>query len=143
MADIKRGSPDQPIALWTIFGWAISGRYKSDPEHYSSHSAQVCHLASAPSSDELLKRFWETEEVFFPCHCFTPEERSVIDHFQTHHSYLPEGRFRFSPCKPNHPPLGESRTWATLNPCLPLTSPTSTSPYPCMQYSKKQALPPS
>ena len=37
------------------------GRYKPDPEHHSSHSAQVCCLVSAPSSDELLKRFWETE----------------------------------------------------------------------------------
>ena len=67
-----------------------------------------CHLASALSSHELLKSFSKTEEVFSPSQCFTPED---IDHFCSNHSHLSEGSYQVSmPRKPDHQPMGESRT---------------------------------
>ena len=50
-ADIRHGSPDQPIAI------KISGRYQMNSEHTSSQPAQVCHFASTFSLDKLLQKF--------------------------------------------------------------------------------------
>ena len=80
------------------------------PESTSSYSAQasVCQAVSLPSTDDLLRKFWETEEVAAaPYH--SPEEKVVLEHFANNHILLPEGRYRvYLPRKPDAPPLGES-----------------------------------
>ena len=105
----------------TIFGWAISGWYKPDPEHHGSQLTQVCHLASALSSHELLKSFSKTEEVFSPSQYFTPED---IDHFCSNHSHLSEGTYQVSmPRKPDHQPIWESLGHRQLGDSTPTNSP--------------------
>ena len=112
-ADIRHGSPDQPIAIKTIFGWAMSGRYQTDSEHNSSQTAQVYHFASNLSSDELLQRFWETEEVSTPSQCYLPEEQVVLDYFKFNHVHLPAGCYQVSlPKKIDPPPMGMTRMQA-------------------------------
>ena len=100
------------MAINTIFGWAIIGRYSPDTKLSPSPPALVCHTLNHPSLDDPLQRFWENEEVSStPCH--TPEEKVVLEHFKSNHICLPQGRYRVSlPKKPDSPPLGESRTQA-------------------------------
>ena len=100
------------MAINTIFGWAIIGRYSPDTKLSPSPPALVCHTLNHPSPDDLLQRFLETEEVSStPCH--TPEEKVVLEHFKSNHVCLPQGRYRVSlPKKPDAPPLGKSRTQA-------------------------------
>ena len=110
---MKKSSPQQPMAMRTIFGWAILGRYKPDPELPLSQPTLVGHTAATLSSDDLLKCFWETEEVYAPTTCLIPEEQIAIQHFQANHSYLPTGRYQVTlPRNQNFPPLGESRQQA-------------------------------
>ena len=93
---------EQPMVLKTIFGWAMLGRYKPDQEQLSSLPAPVCHASASPSTDDLLQRFWEIEEVSSPASVHTPEEHVVVDHQVT----LPK--------KLDAPLLGESHLQAVM-----------------------------
>ena len=60
LSSTKKGSSDEPVAVETIFGWAVMGRY--NPNH-TSPSAPILNLAPSSSTDSMLQRFWEIEEV--------------------------------------------------------------------------------
>ena len=65
------------------------------------------------SGDELLQKFWELEEVSTCDSSYTPQERSVVEHYKTNHYRLDNGRFVTPlPRKDNLAPLGESRSQA-------------------------------
>ena len=97
----------------TIFGWAILGRYKQDSGKTVSQPTQVCNATATLSLDDLLRRFWETEEVSTSSPCYMPEEQVVLNHFKTNHVHLSTGRYKLAlPKKLDPPPLGESPTQA-------------------------------
>ena len=91
------------------------GRYKPDLEQNPSQPTPVCHAAATAtlSTDDLLQRFWETEEVASSTTCNTPEEHVVVEHFKSTHVYLSTGKYQvtFSK-KPDAPALGKSRLQA-------------------------------
>ena len=63
------------------------------------------------TSDDLLQRFWEIEEETKPELNLSPEEKSVVNHFEQTHRCTPDGRFVVPlPKKPSPPSLGESRS---------------------------------
>ena len=65
------------------------------------------------TGDELIQRFWETEESPSSEPMLTIEEKKVIEHFQTQHTRLPDGRFVVPLLrKTNTHSLGESRSQA-------------------------------
>ena len=81
------------VAFNTVFGWAIMGAYPVETSPPSSTIASVSHAVSFPSTEDLLSKFWETEEVSAtPCH--SAEERSAFEDFDSTHTLLPEGRFQ-------------------------------------------------
>ena len=100
------------VAFNTVFGWAIMGTYPAETSPPSSTTASVSNAVSLPSTDDLLRKFWETEEVSAaPCH--SPEERSALEHFDSTHTLLPEGHFQVQlPRKADAPSLRESRLQA-------------------------------
>ena len=103
------GDPDMPVAFETHFGWVLAGNAgpRSTPKHVAAHHASIL------TGDQLIQRFWETEEAPSSEPMLTVEDKMVIKHFQTQHSHLPDGRFVVPlPRKRNGPPLGESRTQA-------------------------------
>ncbi len=55
MSEIKRGSSDQPVAMNTVFGWAILGRYKLESESFHSQPVHTCSITAQPSLDALLR----------------------------------------------------------------------------------------
>ena len=53
--DMRKVNPQEPMAIRTVFGWAILGRYKPTPEQTSSQPALIGHTAAVLISDDLLK----------------------------------------------------------------------------------------
>ena len=87
------------------------GRYSSTSTSTSTANT-ACQALSLSSPDDLLQKFWETEEVSSAA-CHTPEEKVVLDHFTNNHVLLPQGRYQVSlPRKADAPSLGESRSQA-------------------------------
>ena len=99
------GVPGSPVAFETVFGWVLAGpTSKPTPE-----PIVTSHHTLVTTSDDLLRQFWEIEEETRPELNLSPEEKSVIKHFQENHRRTPEGRFIVPlPKKPSSPPLGES-----------------------------------
>ena len=65
------------------------------------------------SGDEMLQKFWEIEESPTVTSTLSPEEKSVVDHFNTHHYRSETGRFVVPlPRKPDAKSIGESRSQA-------------------------------
>ena len=101
----RKGAPGTPIAIDTHLGWVLAGNVGS--------SIVANHVVVHHSLHELLRQFWETEEEPAPESMLTVDERTVLDHFYSHHSHLPDGRFIVPlPRKPNAKLIGESRTQA-------------------------------
>ena len=110
LAGRRLGPPNSPVALETEFGWVLAGRIDSTTSPVL-HAAT--HLASLLSGDDLLRQFWETEENLGGDTAYTPDEKSVVQHFQDNHFRTDSGRFAVPlPRKPDTMPLGESRSQA-------------------------------
>ncbi|XP_043474363.1 uncharacterized protein LOC122506314 [Leptopilina heterotoma] len=62
---IRKGSRNTPVALRTVFGWVITG---SSVSANNIHSKRILSLNTSQDDKlyELLKRFWEQEEVNNP-----------------------------------------------------------------------------
>ena len=103
------GSSGSPSAFETRFGWVLAGAVSTD----RVPSKVVVNHASVLSTDDLLRRFWETEELTGGSHVLSAEEKLVVTHFQKTHSRDETGRFMVPlPMKPDRKPLGESRSAA-------------------------------
>ena len=91
----------------TEFGWVLAGNTASST---AQPDAKVTtHHVATQSTDDLIRKFWETEESLSGKTSLTPEERYVVDHFKSNHSRYAEGRFVVPlPKKATAPPLGES-----------------------------------
>ena len=75
----RTGPPGSPVAFETEFGWVLAGNANSlTPNHHvTTHHALT--------GDDLIRQFWEVEEKPLSSQVLTPEERSALDHFKTHH----------------------------------------------------------
>ena len=104
----RHGPSGTPSAFQTTFGWVLAGTVRSK---CSSPSMTCC--VTTTTNDDLLRRFWEVENVDPQQKALTVEERIVMDHFRANYSRDDTGRFVVSlPRKPNVIPLGESRSLA-------------------------------
>lgn len=103
------GPPDAPVAFETEFGWVLAGNTGTS---HSPDEVTSCHVLHY-SSDDLIRKFWETEECPTGKSSLSPEERFVVDHFSTNHSKNADGRFVVPlPMRSDTKPLGESRSQA-------------------------------
>ena len=91
-----------PTAQQTVFGWVIAG-----PAHTGDTSSVVCHHTHA-ISDDLLRKFWELEEVPTASK-LTVEEEECERHFVDNHTRDESGRYVVRlPFKGMCKPLGNS-----------------------------------
>ena len=104
----RTGVPGTRIAFETHFGWVLAGGTVSHtPHHVAVHHAVVL------TGDDLLQKFWETEEKQTSDRVLSREERTALEHFQKNYSHLPDGRFVVPlPRRSNMDRLGESRSQA-------------------------------
>ena len=112
--DIRIGPEGTPTAWKTIFGWAIRGPFTPDHKQVARATTNLTIPKVVESPDQLLTRFWETEEPSKGTVALTLEEVYVQQHYTTNHVFIPSaGRYEVTlPRKPNTPPLGESLTQA-------------------------------
>jgi hypothetical protein len=103
------GPPGSPVAFETELGWVLAG---NSAACHPIAQVTTCH-ATISSSDDILQRFWETEESPTGKSSLSPEERSVVRHFEANHYRTKDGRFVVPlPRKPDTKSLGESRSQA-------------------------------
>ena len=64
--EAKRGNPSQPYAIKTILGWSLLGNttekeklQKGGREYHINHIKVLQHVEML---DQIVKRFWETED---------------------------------------------------------------------------------
>ena len=99
------GAPGSPSAFETDFGWVIAGEITS----IQSHVLITSHHTSVSTGDEILQRFWEVEDQPGDYSKLSTEERTVVEHFDHHHSQTDDGRFIVPlPKKSPTPRIGES-----------------------------------
>ena len=103
----QTGAPDAPVAFETEFGWVLAGTtgQSSSQPATTLTTLHVAHQAT----DDLIRKFWETEETPSSITSLTPEEKFFVDHFKANHSRDETGRFTVPlPHKISPPILGES-----------------------------------
>ena len=104
----RRGRRGSPNAIETTFGWVLAGN-----TNIEGSDTIASHHVSILTGDELLRQFWEVEEKSVANSTLTPEERTVLNHFDAHHSRDSDGRFMVPlPRRPTSTRLGESRAQA-------------------------------
>ena len=80
---------ETPMAFETHFGWVLA--VSTEPCSPVSEIT-ACHISCA-TGDDLLKKFWETEESTLSELALNPEERSAIQHFKANQTRAENGRF--------------------------------------------------
>ena len=104
------GPRSTPTTFETKFRWVLTGRTNANS---ASHHTVTSHHTAVVSGDDLIRKFWETEENSKHQSTLSAEERSVVQHFQETHSRSDTGRFVVPlPKNPQSQPLGESRSQA-------------------------------
>ena len=79
------GPKNAPMAVNTVFGWAILGKYLPQGNHQTLNTINPTGISPL---DNLLTRFWHIEEPSSTQSMFTPEEEAVQQHFATTHVYV-------------------------------------------------------
>ena len=105
------GPKNAPMAVKTVFGWAILGKYLP---HNSQQSINAITPVEVSPIDDLLTRFCEIEEPPNDTPILTPDEESVQQHFASSHIYVSQpGYYQVSlPRVSHHTALGLSRPQA-------------------------------
>ena len=83
------GPPGSPSVFETSFGWVIAGGVHSG----RPSTRLVSHHASVLTGDDLLRKFWEVEELNTTRPVLSSEEQSVVTHFHRMHHHDEHGRF--------------------------------------------------
>lgn len=104
----RKGRQSSPTAIETTFGWVLAGN-----TNIGGSNTVASHHVSVLTGDDLLRQFWDVEEKSVANSTLTPEERTVLHHFDAHHSRDSEGRFLVPlPKRSTATKLGESRAQA-------------------------------
>ena len=100
-----------PIAIHTIFGWAILGQYSGESP---KQAINVVTTVTQDPIDDVISRFWKVEEPPDQPSLFTPTEELVQHHYAETHTYVPEpGHYVVKlPRKNDQSTLGPSRAQA-------------------------------
>ena len=105
----RHGPSGSPVALETRFGWVLAGGMKPD----QAPTQVTANHASVLTGDDLLRKFWEIEELEAGHPTLSIEEKSVMNHFENTHRRDDSGRFIIPlPMRSHARPLGESRSLA-------------------------------
>ncbi|XP_071581890.1 uncharacterized protein [Temnothorax nylanderi] len=109
---IVRGTEHDPIAQCTTLGWIVSGPVSNLDMNIK---AQGYHVKVEENLHDLLKRFWETEEIpNSKTVTLTPDEQECEDHFMDTHCRDASGRYVVRlPFKDSTDKLGNSKIKAT------------------------------
>ena len=75
-----RGGPEDPIAMKTVFGWAVMGKYSTEKPPARAASAPVHHIVSVQDTDAILIASSSAAQ--------TAEENLAVEHYTNTHVYI-------------------------------------------------------
>ncbi|XP_025263170.1 uncharacterized protein LOC112637510 [Camponotus floridanus] len=109
---VRRGSPGEPAAHSTVFGWVLMGPLTAK-DNLPPSGILSYHTTVEPDLGQQLQRFWDLEEVSSQ-RILSPDENYCEHLFKTTHSRDAQGRYIVRlPKKPDPPAeLGDSRRGA-------------------------------
>ncbi|XP_070531349.1 uncharacterized protein [Cardiocondyla obscurior] len=87
---VRRGSPRDPIAQETIFGWIVSGPVGGA---VAPSSAVALHSETDDSLAALIRGFWEQEETTPAAGAASPDDRKCEEHYARTHRRKANGRY--------------------------------------------------
>ncbi len=97
-------------AQYTIFGWLPYGQADSGA---NVTAYLTLHSVSEDTSNQLLRAFWEVEEVHTPKDSYTNEEQLALVHYEKTTIKTRDGLYQEKlPRRPDAPVLGDSRKQA-------------------------------
>ncbi len=97
-------------AQYTIFGWLLYGQADSGA---NVTAYLTLHSVSEDTSNQLLRAFWEVEEVHTPKDSYTNEEQLALVHYEKTTTKTRDGLYQVKfPRRPDAPVLGDSRKQA-------------------------------
>ena len=88
---VCNGPSNTPVAQNTRLGWILTGPTHRQTSNISAFST-ILSVEKTPSTSELLRRFWEVEEISTPPP-LTPEDEACERHFERTHQRNDEGRY--------------------------------------------------
>ncbi|XP_038046729.1 uncharacterized protein LOC119720934 [Patiria miniata] len=78
--EVRRGSPEQPFAVRTLFGWCVNGR---SPVGRVSRKVVSNFVSCLPIDD--VSKLWKIENEGLECSSWSQEDRSVIKLWDREH----------------------------------------------------------
>ncbi|XP_077260483.1 uncharacterized protein LOC143896453 [Temnothorax americanus] len=87
---LRKGGSREPVAQNTTLGWILSGAIG---EGASSHVAQSYQCRVEDELSQLVRRFWEQEEVPSAAGPLSKADQECEEHFARTHSRKPDGRY--------------------------------------------------
>ncbi|XP_071643002.1 uncharacterized protein [Temnothorax longispinosus] len=87
---LRKGGSREPVAQNTTLGWILSGAIG---EGASSHFAQSYQCRVEDELSQLVRRFWEQEEVPSAAGPLSKADQECEEHFARTHSRKPDGRY--------------------------------------------------
>lgn len=107
---IIKGVPNTPIAQSTKLGWIISG---ATSHNTINNRAQGYHVSVREDLHDLLRHFWETEEILTATKTLSRDEQECENQFKATHSRDATGRYIVKlPFKDSADKLGDSKSKA-------------------------------
>lgn len=112
---VRKGSPEEPVAQNTTFGWILSGPFAPSPSNTPT-LLPVHHGTILKPLDAEIRRFWEVEAIPSKSH-LSDEAQAYDQHFETTRTRTSQGRYVVRlPFRVNPPiSIGESRNAALAN----------------------------
>ncbi|KAK2575370.1 hypothetical protein KPH14_008479 [Odynerus spinipes] len=95
LPEVRQGPPGSPTAQNTALGWILSGavhtKARPSARTFCSHATTLGTFQDA-ETHELLRRFWEIEELP-TTRILTSDEQTCEDHFAATHQRNTDGRY--------------------------------------------------
>ncbi|XP_053698496.1 uncharacterized protein LOC128745446 [Sabethes cyaneus] len=84
-----------PLLIDSVFGWVLTGRYSVNGSIQSVLCDAATHVSISSRLDDLLERFWKSEEVGLENN-YSPQEAKCEDHFTRTTKRSASGRYEVS-----------------------------------------------
>ncbi|KAL7739174.1 hypothetical protein ACLKA6_011929, partial [Drosophila palustris] len=93
LSDIHRGPSGTPIAQNTQLGYIVSGKVEQYAKSIGSHTIQVRRDDVSEELDNLLRKFWELEQLGEESADLSNEDKWCEDFFVSTHKRLSTGKY--------------------------------------------------
>ncbi|KMQ84252.1 hypothetical protein RF55_18106, partial [Lasius niger] len=87
---LRKGGPRDPVAQQTTLGWILSGAVG---ESVTAHHVSSLQCRTEEDLGNLVRRFWETDEIQPAAKPFSKADLECEEHFRRTHARAADGRY--------------------------------------------------